>query len=256
MSTTEFMRREWDERARKNSFFYIASWRSDWSEDEFFQSGEDDYVRLVAGTLEKRNFASEGASMLELGCGAGRMTRSFARRFKNVTAVDISSEMLSRAQQLCAGQQNVSWVQGNGADLDPIPSNSFDFVFSYLVLQHLPHVELIMRNVSEMLRVLRIGGICLFQFNGTSAVNMNWKGKAIWGGVDALWRLRLRFAARALARLAGLDPEMAGRSWHGVAAPVDVLIETIRSNGGTAIEISGEGMAMAWCSVLKRHHGS
>jgi len=38
VDTTEFMRQDWDERARKDAFYYIASWRKDWTEESFFQS--------------------------------------------------------------------------------------------------------------------------------------------------------------------------------------------------------------------------
>ena len=39
----DVMQRDWDERARKDAFFYIASWRSDWDDKSFFESGEQDY---------------------------------------------------------------------------------------------------------------------------------------------------------------------------------------------------------------------
>ena len=90
------MRRDWDERARRNVFRYIASWRNDWDEASFFESGEQDYLRLVDPILQKFHFEPASRSMVELGCGAGRMTRSFAERFHSVSAVDISAEMQSR----------------------------------------------------------------------------------------------------------------------------------------------------------------
>ena len=48
VDTTDLMRQDWDERARKDAFHYIASWRKDWTPESFFQSGEEDYQRLVA----------------------------------------------------------------------------------------------------------------------------------------------------------------------------------------------------------------
>ncbi len=92
------MRRDWDERAKRDAFLYIASWRKDWDEASFFESGEQDYLRLVQPILQKLQFDPEEKSMAELGCGAGRMTKSFAKRFKSVSAVDISAEMQSRAK--------------------------------------------------------------------------------------------------------------------------------------------------------------
>src|SRR5438093_13503896 len=91
------MRRDWDERARTDAFHYIASWKSNWNEQTFFASGESDYERLVEPILLQLALDPGRTSMTELGCGAGRMTRAFARRFRAVTAIDISEEMQARA---------------------------------------------------------------------------------------------------------------------------------------------------------------
>ena len=137
--TIESMRRDWDERARKNPYFYIASWRKDWDEESFFRSGQEDYRRLVSPVLERHGFTPRGKTMLELGCGAGRMSRSFAREFDRVLAFDVSAEMLSRAQALNHDFENITWVEGNGYDMSNIANGSVQFLFSYLVLQHLPN---------------------------------------------------------------------------------------------------------------------
>ncbi len=80
MTVTEMMRRDWDARARRNAFHYIASWKQKWDLQSFLASGEKDYEALVAPILERCGVRSAGDVMIELGCGAGRMTRSFARR--------------------------------------------------------------------------------------------------------------------------------------------------------------------------------
>ena len=53
MDTADLMRKDWDERARKDAFHYIASWRKDWTPESFFQSGEEDYKRLVAPVFDR-----------------------------------------------------------------------------------------------------------------------------------------------------------------------------------------------------------
>jgi SAM-dependent methyltransferase len=131
------MRRDWDERARKGAYFYIATWRQDWDETSFFRSGEEDCEGLVSPVLEHLKFLTHGKTMLELGCGTGWMTRTFAQKFSRVLGFDVSHD-LDRARLLNDGIDNITWVQGNGADLSKITSGSVDFVFSYLVPQHLP----------------------------------------------------------------------------------------------------------------------
>ena len=130
VDTTEFMRQDWDERARKDAFYYIASWRKDWTEESFFQSGEEDYKQLVAPILERLRWDPHGKVMLELGCGAGRMTRSFALRFSRVYAFDISAEMLRHAKALLPGATNIEWTLGNGANLSQMVDGTVDFAIS------------------------------------------------------------------------------------------------------------------------------
>jgi ubiquinone/menaquinone biosynthesis C-methylase UbiE len=91
------MRRDRDTCARKNAFHYIASWRKDWDLESFIASGEDDFERLVIPILARRSLPAAGKNMLELGCGAGRMTTSFAKHFEDVYAFDLSHEMLARS---------------------------------------------------------------------------------------------------------------------------------------------------------------
>ena len=251
MGLAESMRQDWDARAQKDAFFYIASWRKDWGVGDFLKSGEEDYQRLVAPFFSRHGFSPEGKTMLELGCGAGRMTHSFATRFRKVIALDVSAEMIDRGQQMLRGLENIEWKHANGVDLGAVADESVDFAFSYLVLQHLPDERLVCGYVREMLRVLRPSGICLFQFHGTKRPTMNWKGRAAWGFLDALSRIGLYPAARLGARLLGLDPEMAGSNWHGIAVAGETIAQTVRDSNAQVLEVQGEDTPMAWCCATK-----
>src|SRR5262249_32893312 len=132
------MRGDWNERARKDAFLYIASWRNDWNEEAFFASGEADYQRLVEPIAARLRIIPGESAMAELGCGAGRMTRSFAQRFGSVTAIDISEEMQARAKSYLKDSGNVRWMLTDGVSLAGVETGSMDLVFSYLVLQHYP----------------------------------------------------------------------------------------------------------------------
>lgn len=248
---TKIMRQDWDERARKNAFHYIASWRKEWDLDSFLASGEEDFNRLVASALARCGLPVTGKSMLELGCGVGRMTHSFARRFACVYAFDISPEMLARAGQIHAQQKNIHWMLSNGSDLSDIDADSVDLVFSYLVLQHLPDESLVFQSIREMLRVLRPGGTILFQFNGGFAPTMNLRGRLAWGIVDALWSSNLRTLSHAAASTLGLDPSVAGKSWRGVAIAASRIAELVWSAGGEVREMASENTPMAWCCGVK-----
>jgi 2-polyprenyl-3-methyl-5-hydroxy-6-metoxy-1,4-benzoquinol methylase len=87
------MERDWDLRAREAPEYYIASARRQWRTDEFFQAGEinvDNHIR--ADEIIWRGKKLNQMRVLEIGCGAGRMTRAMAAVFGEVHAVDISAE--------------------------------------------------------------------------------------------------------------------------------------------------------------------
>jgi SAM-dependent methyltransferase len=241
------MRHDWDDRARRDAFLYIASWRKDWDEKSFFDSGEEDYLRFVDPILQKLQFDPAGKSMAELGCGAGRMTRSFAQCFQSVYAADISAEMQSRAKSYLPSFSNIHWVLTNGETLFPIENASVDFVFSYLVLQHMPTKELVFSALREMMRILRPGGAFLFQYNGSRRPTMNWKGRAISGILDGMASVGLKRASRRIATATGIDPEMVGRTWRGAALTSAEIAEAIRSARGSPEDFLDAGTPLAWC---------
>jgi len=246
------MRRDWDARARRNAFLYIASWCNDWDEASFFESGEQDYLRLVQPILEKLQFDPAGKSMAEFGCGAGRMTRGFARRFRSIKAVDISAEMQSRGRGYLQSFSNIEWILTDGESLSGIGSGSVDFVFSYLVLQHMPDKKLIRHAISELMRILRPGGAFLFQFNGSTGPTMNWKGRAISRVLDGLAALGFQGASRRLARLAGIDPEMVGKTWRGAALSTEEIAQAMNAANAFRYEFQDAGTPMAWCYGRKQ----
>lgn len=251
MKAPKIMREDWDQRARSDAFHYIASWRSDWDRESFFASGEQDYLRLVAPFLESSGFDGAGKTALELGCGVGRMTRSFAQRFAKVVAIDISADMLAQAKSYLPEMTHISWLQGNGSNLDVAETASVDFAFSYIVLQHMPEPELAFGYVREMLRVVKPGGIFLFQFNGENGSTMNWKGRAAWALVDLPWRLGFRKASGRIASAMGFDPALAGKSWRGAAIPTARMGEVVSAAGGRVTDTKGEGTPMAWLGGVK-----
>ncbi|HYL87076.1 MAG TPA: class I SAM-dependent methyltransferase [Candidatus Angelobacter sp.] len=251
MNVTELMRREWDARARKDAFHYIASWKKEWDVESFLASGEEDFQKLVKPVLDRCAIPAGGQAMLELGCGAGRMTGSFARRWGRTYAFDISPEMLGKARSIHFEALNIVWLLSNGADLNCVAAGAMDFVFSYLVLQHMPHEDLVKRYIAEMLRVLRPGGAVLFHYHGGFAVTMNWRGRVAWKVVDALWLSRLYGASRALAKAFGGDPQIAGKTWRGVSVSSERIAEYVRAAGGEVRGMTGQGTPMAWCCAVK-----
>jgi len=97
-----------------------------------------------------------GRRVLEVGCGIGTDTVSFARAGADLTAVDLSGVSLGLARRrLAVYGLAAKLVQGNAEELAFLPDDHFDLVYSFGVVHHTPHPE---RAVAAIGRVLRPGG--------------------------------------------------------------------------------------------------
>jgi SAM-dependent methyltransferase len=170
----EKMQREWDARARENARFYVATGREDWTDTEFYQSGErtvaeeilTDMINICQGKNPKR------MTVLEIGCGVGRVTRALAQVFGEVYGVDISGEMVRQAQAAVADLPHVHIFRNNGKDLEVLGSIRFDFVFSSIVFQHIPSREVIESYTLAVRRRLRPGRLFKFQVQGAETPDL------------------------------------------------------------------------------------
>jgi SAM-dependent methyltransferase len=240
------MRDEWDRRARRDALHYIADWRA-WPDPEaFFASGEATYLEMVAPALVRLGIDPAGGIALEVGCGVGRMTRSLASRFGLVLAEDVSGEMLREGRMLNPGLGNVRWIQTSGSDLALVRSESVDFVFSHLVLQHVPDPAVALGLVVEMARIVRKGGGLLFQFS-SAPVARTWRarlaGRALRGAGGSL----LGRVAAGTVRRRGGDPLKRTDTWLGTSLDLSAVLEVLGRAGTTVLETSGTGTRATWC---------
>ena len=77
--------------------------------------------------------------------------------------VDISVEWVGRARELNASQENLSFVVNRSDDLSAFGDAEFDLVYSSIVLQHMPTEQAVLGYLAELGRVLRPGGLLVFQ---------------------------------------------------------------------------------------------
>lgn len=162
---TEHSQAYWDERAREPGLHSILTRR--WSDDECARV--DDLTQgLFADGLAAA--APQAPTVLDLGCGVGRLTGSLAEHAHFVVGLDHSPRMVERAQRESA-QPNILFVTGSAAEL-PFASGSFDAVVVSAVLQHLPG-ELVGAACAEIGRVLRARGTLLLLEGATDPGRMN-----------------------------------------------------------------------------------
>jgi ubiquinone/menaquinone biosynthesis C-methylase UbiE len=168
----EKMQREWDQRARENARYYVNTASREWSDEEFFASGERTVAEEILTDMINICQGKDPRQMriLEIGCGAGRVTRALSKIFGEVYGVDISGEMIRQARASLADRPGVNLIQNNGQDLSAVGDVEFDFAFSSIVFQHIPSRNVIETYVREVHRLLRPGALFKFQVQGDATL--------------------------------------------------------------------------------------
>ncbi|MGH9904954.1 MAG: class I SAM-dependent methyltransferase, partial [Pyrinomonadaceae bacterium] len=69
-----------------------------WTDEEFYSRGEPDWRDCLH---HWEHYGVKRDSCLEVGCGAGRLTRCLQTYFQQVDAVDVSEEMIAYARKHC-----------------------------------------------------------------------------------------------------------------------------------------------------------
>lgn len=178
------MARDWDQRARENARYYVATGNDRWTDEEFFASGQ---TTLSEEILTDTTNICQGRDpkqmrVIEIGCGAGRITRALSGYFGEVHAVDVSGEMVRQAREALRDRSNAFIYQNNGKDLTVLPDGPYDFAFSSIVFQHIPSREVIYSYVRELYRLLRPGALFKFQVQGDASIKTSpddtWLGVA------------------------------------------------------------------------------
>jgi ubiquinone/menaquinone biosynthesis C-methylase UbiE len=127
-----------------------------WDLGEFMASGRTEIASAIA-RLDQLGISPGRATALDFGCGVGRLTAALAGHFDMVTGVDIAESMLARARVLLADSPGCAFVRNDEPDLRIFADQSFDLVYSGLVLQHMPR-SVAAGYLREFVRVVRPGG--------------------------------------------------------------------------------------------------
>ena len=159
---------------------------------EFVATGDNevpvylDRFHLLDGDGDDRR------TLIEIGCGIGRMTCAFTRRFGTVIACDLDAGFLERCREAVARFGKVDRLRtievADGRTLN-VPDDSVDVAFSYITLQHCERDDAL-ALVDEALRVVKPGGRIALNFRS-------------WSGVDPIV-LPVGAVVRVLIRVPGI----------------------------------------------------
>lgn len=117
-----------------------------------------DCERLLAGLA-----IGPGMTVLDYGCGVGRMARQVVRRGCRVVAVDVSPAMLDYCRAYCGDSAAIEYVLCDGDGIPAVADASIDGAYSFFVFQHMPRRTLAAAVLADLHRVLRPGGWCRIQ---------------------------------------------------------------------------------------------
>ena len=175
------LRRHWNEYGKSDPLWAILTAPDKkgnrWSIDEFLQTGRDEIAGVIA-YLDERGLNRRRRCALDFGCGAGRLTHALAAYFDRVIGVDIAPSMIDIARRLHSSVPGIEFRVNASNKLESIESESIDFVYTRLVLQHMPP-RYIRAYLEEFVRVLCPGGVLLFQLPGKNALPVTVAGHGL-----------------------------------------------------------------------------
>ncbi len=147
---------EWKLWAKRDPLYAVATCPSKdkagaapWTDEEFYALGRSDWEDFHERWCR---YGLSHQSCVEIGCGAGRITRQLAKQFETVHAFDISEEMLAYARRQVP-DDNVHFHLSCGADI-PLPDGSITSVFSCHVFQHFDSLAVARGYFEEIQRIL------------------------------------------------------------------------------------------------------
>ena len=147
----------------------------------------DEYVRRIADELQHKpldrqlldRFAASVRDVglaCDMGCGPGHVARYLQAHDVQVCGVDLSAELVERAQRLNPG---VEFQQGDMMALD-IPDEAWVGIVAFYSLIHIPRPDMV-QALRELRRVLRPGGVLLLSFHiGDETLHLDdWWGEKV-----------------------------------------------------------------------------
>jgi ubiquinone/menaquinone biosynthesis C-methylase UbiE len=135
-------------------------WRYDlmeWFHDTFSFRGKFRELRQRTANLAR---LQPGDAVLDVGCGTGTLAMEVARRVGRagrVAGIDPGTQQIARARAKAARRHVPIEFQIGVIEQLPFPDQTFDVVFSTLMMHHLP-ASLKRQGLAEIARVLKPGG--------------------------------------------------------------------------------------------------
>ena len=117
-------------------------------------------TREIIAQLEQWGILASDKTVLDIGCGIGRLEVELAPRVAAAYGIDVSAQMINAALRRCSTLSNVRLLKGSGRDLGELDDSFFDVVMAVDTFPYLNQsgAALVERYFEESHRVLKPGG--------------------------------------------------------------------------------------------------
>jgi SAM-dependent methyltransferase len=143
---------------------------NDW--DKVLENGRKELERVMQKTGMR---TGKDLSLLEIGCGMGRMSFALADRYGYVLGLDISPALLDEARRH-NDRPNVKFELADGERIRPQEAREWDVVFSFGVFYYLGR-DTVGAYARDIYPLLRPGGQFLFD---TNCVPIRFRTRMSW----------------------------------------------------------------------------
>jgi SAM-dependent methyltransferase len=216
---------KWDSLGREDPLWSIltdpAKAGGRGSPQEFFATGGAE-IDAAFTQLDQLGVEVARGSALDFGCGVGRLTQALASRFDRVLGLDVAASMIELAKSHDQSGGNVTYRVNQSPRLEGVADASFDFIYTNIVLQHIPP-DLSAGYIAEFARTLRPAGVAVFQVPSHP--------RTLRGRLKSVLKRRLP-AVFALMKATYRRRRAATMDMYGVARE---RVEAIAHNGGCEV---------------------
>lgn len=133
--------------------------------DKMIDVKYDDWLKFIKEYCTEKNISIKGKRALELGCGTGNMTLRLRDLGMEMTALDISEDMLNSAQEKALKKRvKINFLNQDMVDFEI--NRKFDFVFSFCDgYNYITEEESIFKSFHSVYEHLNMGGMFIFDIS-------------------------------------------------------------------------------------------
>ena len=244
------MREEWNKRARVDARFYVAFGRRNQTDEDFQASAAENISAFEREFFRLPDKPVSARRALEVGCGLGRLMLPMSRHFGEIHGVDVSDQMVSQARIRLQAIHHAYVHVTSGSDLRIFDNSYFDYIYSYIVFQHIPDKDIVLNYLLESKRVLKPGGVLCCQLRGCSPIpselsreSETWTGCFFSSGEIAEFARRNEFP---LVAIAGINTQYMWTTFRKSQTDIKqaggrCVIDAITAASGTAPTVPSRG---------------